>query len=1003
MNVFTIHLKLNPKSTKNLFDKLKYALIVFFFQFFQQTTLAQWEYVGTIHARSVRAITYLDARTNVITGGVQGVNMIARYVNQGTDIDQYFDTDSTKLRYCDVSFPGRTNIGYVVGWDGAIIKTNTTGNQWFFLKRYLPSSVTDRDFNGVYFINTNEGYVVGGKSNDSTQTILKTTNGGNSWTVQKDMAGSLLNSVYFISNTTGIAIGNGNTILKTTNGGTSWNPITVAGISGIRSYRKIIFKDANTGFIVGGNEENTIATILKTTNSGDTWTVIKDAAGEVLNGIGFKNNLEGYAVGNKGVILSTNNGGDTWSNFTLPEEINDNVRNLRAVNFFNNYSGAFGGDDGKYFVFKETLPTAPSVTTENAIVNLDNTVQLSGTVNTHNNKAMVTVEYGKNNNLGTILKVSADSISNNTFQNVSVTTPILDGGVYYYRFRASGEGGDAVGEIKLFSIGVPIVQIGSAIIDPTNKAKLTGTVNPNGSTASISFEYGTTPALGTIVNATGTFSGNSIQAVSVVTPPLAEGMYYFNIKGTSSAGTHTSDVRQFYVGPNPIPNFDFEFWHTDSMAMPDSWMAMSARPTASYDGSIAIKVDGIDNAKAGGFGLALLGTAGDNGPSGGFPFGARPDSIVGYFNYALAPDAPAVFAIILKKDGEMIAMSPNYIGDSTHYNSGGNFERIAFPIVYPDATVVPDSAIIALLSFDVFFGGGGGMNPDNVLIADNLSFTGANVPIPNGDFEHWTHLTVTDPISWVTRNDAFNPPTTIKTTDAQHGKYAIILKNDASKGQFAELRSGVPNNDGQWRPSFAINQRYTTFQGFYKFYPEGIDTIQIYAQLFKNGEQIASTQYAISNPTTEYAEFIAPIQYQHPDEMVTPDSAFINVQMYKFDNSTHQSIFSNSILYLDNLAFNSYNIEDTLTITKIKNSFNAPPIKIYPNPASDYIAVELPKNEKVLSLLVFDLSGKTYPLSNIDNAYKEIEMMNVAELASGTYIVRIQTDQQVYTNKFIKQ
>lgn len=80
MNVFTIHLKLNPKSTKNLFDKLKYALIVFFFQFFQQTTLAQWEYVGTIHARSVRAITYLDARTNVITGGVQGVNMIARYV-----------------------------------------------------------------------------------------------------------------------------------------------------------------------------------------------------------------------------------------------------------------------------------------------------------------------------------------------------------------------------------------------------------------------------------------------------------------------------------------------------------------------------------------------------------------------------------------------------------------------------------------------------------------------------------------------------------------------------------------------------------------------------------------------------------------------------------------------------------------------------------------------------------------------------------------------------------
>ncbi len=107
-----------------------------------------------------------------------------------------------------VFFPS-PNIGYAVGWDGTIIKTNDSGTNWTVL-----SSGNKNDFNSVFFIDPNTGYAVGGSG-----TILKTTNGGTSWTGMSSGSTNDLSAVFFTNANTGYTVGINGTILATNDGG----------------------------------------------------------------------------------------------------------------------------------------------------------------------------------------------------------------------------------------------------------------------------------------------------------------------------------------------------------------------------------------------------------------------------------------------------------------------------------------------------------------------------------------------------------------------------------------------------------------------------------------------------------------------------------------------------------------------------------------------------------------------------------------------------------------
>lgn len=1114
---------INPKPYA-VFFRICFAFLLFLFFEVPLYGGSVWKVSSTIHGRGINTLKFLDANTVVVAGGAESndsINAVIKYTDRGETLIQYYDFSEIHPWFTDMSFPSR-DTGYLVGWNGQMLKTTTGADSWQY--KSLPAAVAHRHYNGVYFTGNLTGYMVGGnRENDTIQTILKTTNGADTWNVIRDIPGQWLNAVFFITANTGFCVGAKGTVLKTTNAGNTWSRIPISGNAGTRNFTKILFTNGNTGFIIGGSErDSNVQTILKTTNGGNNWTVLKDnVGGQMLNGIGFMNTDTGFAVGNLGVIKKTTDGGTTWLDFYLPEDINDASRDLKSVDFFKTYSGGFGGETGKFFLYQDSIPLGATVRTDSVVKNTDRSVRVFGrvnpngnathvffeygntpamgnripvtpdsifginpmsvsavtppllpgtyycrfrginkygdssgnilvfktnipgvftgsaTVNTNNSAklqgvvnpvgfgAHVVFEYGESEDLGNSIAVSPDSLYGNEDQAVYATTPVLSVGLYYYRIRAFNSGGDSAGIILQFRVGVPDVVTGNVttgdiVIYPDNKAKLTGWVNPKGNIVHPYFEYGLTPSLGNSIDAIpDSIDGNSFRSVYALTPVLTPGIYYYRLHISYNGIDTSGGIRQFYIGDNPIPNFDFERWSsiTDTV-LTGGWLTNNSyynHPVhrgVSYDGSVSIVLTG-DNTKDG-FSILMLGIVQEpeGGLYGGTTLNARPDSLVGYFRYNLRQGHPASWGYVLKKDGAYLTPTlptPPYLftipADTTGpYTTNGEFVRLAFPFRYPDAFTVPDTIILGFLSNDlnIMFNNVGEVAPENILELDNLSYIGASQTIPNSGFEDWKINTLEYPTSWVT-TDMESPSfdnvsgQVIKTTDARDGQHAVILKDNAHLPFARALLANA--TDPVIRPAFPISHKFKGLYGYCKFIPDinTNDTAVIYAAMYKDGQQIGSGTLYVTSESVNYRSFFDSIVYT-VDDSILPDSA--NLGFYFINRSATGN--GSAVLYLDGLSFDG--LRDTaFVISGIQNLQSAlRHIKIYPNPAYYYVTFTLPSDEKILETECFDLNGNRFQTTSISNSFKDLQMLNVMNLPNALYFINIRTDQGLYSGKFLK-
>jgi len=113
----------------------------------------------------------------------------------------------------------------------------------------------------VSFADSNNGTVVGANG-----TILRTTNGGSTWTLQQSGSTDDLLGVSFTDTNNGTVVGRNGTILRTTNGGIMWIPQMS---DTIYDFYGVSYIDENIGTVVGGHlfSQNII---LRTTNGGET-------------------------------------------------------------------------------------------------------------------------------------------------------------------------------------------------------------------------------------------------------------------------------------------------------------------------------------------------------------------------------------------------------------------------------------------------------------------------------------------------------------------------------------------------------------------------------------------------------------------------------------------------------------------------------------------------------------------------------------------------------------
>ena len=163
--------------------------------------------------------------------------------------------------------------GWIAGgeysrWEKALLlKTEDGGDTWFQLQ-------IDGDFviEMIDFINDSVGWVIG--NGNSFGYILKTIDGGQSWSRQKITPQDLtLRSIQIINDSVGYITGR-HIILKTVNGGTDWIDISPQN-SENRIYEICHFFNSQTGLVIGYIMYNDWITqqsvILRTDNGGMTW------------------------------------------------------------------------------------------------------------------------------------------------------------------------------------------------------------------------------------------------------------------------------------------------------------------------------------------------------------------------------------------------------------------------------------------------------------------------------------------------------------------------------------------------------------------------------------------------------------------------------------------------------------------------------------------------------------------------------------------------------------
>src|SRR5438034_7511592 len=154
-----------------------------------------------------------------------------------------------------------------------------SSTQWHW-QNPLPQG---NNLRGASFVDANTGTVVG-----EYGTIVRTTDGGNSWTIQVSGTTQNLWAVSFKDSNKGTAVGEGGTILGTTDGGANWVPQTSGTTLQLRG---VSLSDANNGTAVGEG-----GTILRTTDGGNSWLPQCSGTLNTLIGVSFIDTKTGRAV-----------------------------------------------------------------------------------------------------------------------------------------------------------------------------------------------------------------------------------------------------------------------------------------------------------------------------------------------------------------------------------------------------------------------------------------------------------------------------------------------------------------------------------------------------------------------------------------------------------------------------------------------------------------------------------------------------------------------------------
>jgi photosystem II stability/assembly factor-like uncharacterized protein len=270
--------------------------------------------------------------------------------NQGFEVLQTTDSGQTWHAIADQFKNKIRSVWFVdpqQGWaltiDRNILHTSDGGATWLpqrkagtvklkvFGNRRQPEMEQPEQIDNIRFIDANHGWAWGGGRKDDYSEqpgiFLTTTDGGQNWNDIPFPFDQPVLAIFFLNKTHAWASTEGS-FYRTTDGGVNWAKLQTKLPE--LAFNSLFFIDENNGWAVGRSGR-----IAKSADGGRTWTRMWQIKDEfVMRDIFFADRNHGWAVGEDGAILYTSDGDTTWINVGAPIPAK-----LMDVVFVNNRAG----------------------------------------------------------------------------------------------------------------------------------------------------------------------------------------------------------------------------------------------------------------------------------------------------------------------------------------------------------------------------------------------------------------------------------------------------------------------------------------------------------------------------------------------------------------------------------------------------------------------------------------------------------------------------------------
>ena len=206
--------------------------------------------------------------------------------------------------FYDAAFTDTQN-GWIVGGNGALLRSTDGGNTWTSQENILRTT----PFLGLSIVFTDAQTGVIAMNNGL---MLRTTDGGQEWNLLP-RTGMVLQKLRLAPDGSIWGVGSLGAIARSTDGGETWNPFAT-GITTV--VFDIDFPDAQTAVAVCGG-----GVVLRSTDAGINWQSHNAPITTDLASVSFRNSTDGFAVQRPKYLLRSTDGGQSWADtsFTVNE------------------------------------------------------------------------------------------------------------------------------------------------------------------------------------------------------------------------------------------------------------------------------------------------------------------------------------------------------------------------------------------------------------------------------------------------------------------------------------------------------------------------------------------------------------------------------------------------------------------------------------------------------------------------------------------------------------